>query len=370
MHKRLKCSLDRFSKDLSRLLKVSELNQRLSGEIAAVLHTDAAIVSLDPKQNICSMYGSEALGEEVKRHSKENGKPAIYELQWRGDICLSRITERGAEKWLALQAGLLNEDEQMWLETLIRLAGVTYDNFAASEELFVQFESVCLPQEAPPWLLRMFFLVREKERFQLSQDLHGSVLQEQLLWIRRLSTLAESAQAGMPFALQLTEITEGMLDVVYQIRLMCTELSPPFLQEFGLVASLEALFESVQKQADYEILFDSSHFDAGLDEEQTFGLYRIVQELLANASKHSKADTVFIAISNDHHMLEMNYADNGSGFAVDKAWGRKHMGIYGIRQRIRSLKGEVCFQSDSAGGLKVWIKLPLNPVSIEPQTEV
>jgi two-component system sensor histidine kinase ComP len=165
---------------------------------------------------------------------------------------------------------------------------------------------------------------------------------------------------------QLFQITQGLLDVIYQIRITCNELRPPMLKEEGIVTSLEALFEMTQLRTDYSIEFVSSGFRHTLDDDLLIGLYRIVQELLANAAKHSNAALVKIILTSysDHFLL--NYEDNGVGMDFT---GRQNyydsMGIHGMKERVRSMEGKIEFFSSRGNGLSIFITVPSQ--LIEPQ---
>jgi len=159
---------------------------------------------------------------------------------------------------------------------------------------------------------------------------------------------------------QLETISQGLLDVVHQIRLTCNELRPPLLMEEGLVSALESLFDATQLRTNYRIAFEASRFDLALDDERILGLYRIVQELLANAAKHSSASEVRISLGSRDRRVRLEYEDNGIGMDPlgldDSSPGG--MGIYGMKERVRSMNGKIRFHASPGGGLAVAISVP------------
>jgi len=215
--------------------------------------------------------------------------------------------------------------------------------------------------ETPKWMLRLLFKLSEKERASLSGDLHDSVLQDLIIWYRKLESLRSTALFDKGTQSQLEQIEEGLLDAIHQIRITCNELRPPFLLKMGLVESLKSLFSYTRMFANYEIAFSAEELDGPLNEEQILGVYRVVQELLNNASKHSKANRVTMSLSGADGRIRFTYSDDGVGVDLTALEGSfQHMGIAGIEKRVLSLEGEVELKSAPQQGFHVHIELPTN----------
>lgn|GEM_PF-2618867 len=217
--------------------------------------------------------------------------------------------------------------------------------------------------QAPPnWLLRLMFQISENGRKRLSQDLHDAVLQDQMALYRYLNQVLTDEPLAPEAHKQLEAISQGLLDVIYQIRLVCNDLRPPLLKEEGLVSSLESLFEHTQLRSDYSILFDANVIYAEIAEDHAIGLYRIVQELLANASKHSGANQVTFRLLSTKAGFQLIYKDNGIGMDTEKTGTSSvSMGLRGIKERVRSMNGTIVLQSFPNQGLSIRIHIPLSP---------
>ncbi|MDF2963788.1 MAG: hypothetical protein K0S39_5523, partial [Paenibacillus sp.] len=147
---------------------------------------------------------------------------------------------------------------------------------------------------------------------------------------------------------------------IYQIRLTCNELRPPLLKEYGISESLKILFNHTQLRSDYLIRFEDEELQTLLDDEQSIGIYRIVQELLANASKHSNASQVDIWLFSDRDHIYLRYQDNGIG--MNTAYVKESavsMGLNGIIERVRSLEGAIEMHSERNHGLQMSVALPV-----------
>jgi two-component system, NarL family, sensor histidine kinase ComP len=335
-YKALQQSLNRFSTDVANVMKVSDLERRLIDEVRSVLQTQRISIEEVPKGEERELLESDELWIKIgeKQHP-------VY-LRIGLDHPLLRI-------------------EVEWLETAVHYVTILYDNLQLIEDLMKRIEDMVTKNETPKWMLRLLFKLSEKERSSLSSDLHDSVLQDLIIWYRKLESLRSSAAFSDETGGELKQIEEGLLDAIHQIRITCNELRPPFLLKMGLVESLKSLFSYTRMFANYEIEFSAGELIGALNEEQILGVYRIVQELLNNASKHSKATKVTMALSEQGDGVYFTYSDDGVGTQLSKLEGSfQHMGIAGIEKRVLSLEGEVEIQSAPREGFRVFIRFPKN----------
>lgn len=336
---RLQTSLDQFSNDLFGLMKIGHMEERLLKEVKDILQVaDIRLVEVEHNHDkLCEIIETDQ-GYTIK----------IGEI--RGKSYLLSIKE----KPISLEINSV----RVWLETITRYVSVLFDHFLLIEGLTKDLEQAVSNQVAPTWLLRFMFNLSENERKRLAQDLHDSALQEQIIWYRKLDVLLSDKSISGNLSEELEKITEGLLDVIYQLRIICNELRPPALMNEGLVSSLETLFEFTQLRTNYHIYFESDTFAHKLNDEALLGLYRVVQELLANAAKHSYASEVRIHLSSEGNEVHLVYEDNGVGMSLYGEASLTSMGIYGMKERVRSMDGSIRFDSSVNKGLVVFISIP------------
>ncbi|MDF2714699.1 MAG: domain S-box protein [Paenibacillus sp.] len=335
-YKSLQQSLNRFSSDLANVMKVSELENRLIDEVRAVLQVNRVSI------------------EEVPRGQEH----ALANMQ---DLWI-KIGEKQQPVYLriAMDHEMLAIEEE-WLETAVHYVTILYDNLHLIEDLMKRLEDMVTKKETPKWMLKLLFKLSEKERASLSGDLHDSVLQDLIIWYRKLESLRSTAAFAEETKRELIRIEEGLLDAIHQIRITCNELRPPFLLKMGLVESLKGLFSYTRMFSNYEIEFSAEQMNCALNEEQILGVYRIVQELLNNATKHSEAAKVTMALTGGKDQLYFSYSDDGVGIDLSAFEGSfQHMGIAGIEKRVLSLEGDVELKSAPQAGFHVTISIPLN----------
>ncbi|GGD03215.1 sensor histidine kinase [Pontibacillus salipaludis] len=253
----------------------------------------------------------------------------------------------------------LNLDERGYLQTISYNTNIAHENLLLIEDLFQELQHVKndRQQNYPAWLSRLLFSLAENERQQIAIDLHDTVLQEQLYLYRQMDDFVNRKRSMEPdVKKQMFSFKEQLLDNIHLIRETCNELRPPFLEELGLIPSLQNLINQYQLRSNYTVTFDSRAFQIELNSQYVLGIYRIVQELLTNAMKHSRADKVFIMLYREGSDVRLVYEDNGVGINPNKRIETySHMGISGIEQRVNGLNGEISIQSAPKQGFQMYI---------------
>lgn len=362
---RLQTSLDRFSQDLFGVMKVDQMERRFVKEVRSVMNTaKVSMVEMDHNNEAAIRYGELYLPESIRKCVRKHKELPICQILETDEGCYLKIGE-AREKSYLLCIGeraetLMITSKKVWLETISRYVSVLFDNFLLIEDLTKEIEQMASQQVAPSWLLRLLFNLSENERKHLSQDLHDAALQEQIIWYRKLDLILTDEAIPSGIREQLEQVSQGLLDVIYQIRITCNELRPPMLKEEGLTSSLEMLFDFTQLRTNYSIQFDATQFENIIHDDMLIGLYRIVQELLANATKHSHATEVRIRLSSQPNLIELEYKDNGVGMdLMGMEVSFKSMGIYGMKERVRSMDGTIEFLSSQNNGLLITIAIPV-----------
>ncbi|KAA1188685.1 ATP-binding protein [Paenibacillus sp. B2(2019)] len=357
-------SLERFSKQISKVMKRSDLEAALYKEINEILPVNrSAFFEIDEDlSNLAQIVDNseQEINIQFVSISPVLKVGEVVQLQQGIALVIGRHKKKFHLLWIDHKKNhtKFNTDELNWLNTIANYASIVYENLYLIEGLIEDLEAeMKKDQHAAPWVLRLIFNLSENERRKLAADLHDSALQDQLIWLRRLETLISDHVIPNEILPELLQIKEGLLDVIHQIRETCNELRPPLLRETGIVKALEILFEYAQLQSNYIITFKSSPIGA-LSEDLVIALYRIVQELLRNAGKHAKANQIEIELD-QQEQLYFRYKDDGVGMNIlDIKESFQHMGLSGIKERVASLEGECLFNSEKGKGLEVIIYLP------------
>jgi two-component system sensor histidine kinase UhpB len=139
-------------------------------------------------------------------------------------------------------------------------------------------------------------------------------------------------------------------------------LAPPALDDLGLADALTELIDaSRSRHGDMalELQLHGMEHSPSLPVELARAAYRIAQEGLTNALRHSGGTRVWIRAEADATSLQLTVEDDGTGLPDD--WARQgHYGLRGLRERVAALGGRLSLQRRSEGGTRMQAWLPLH----------
>ncbi len=207
-------------------------------------------------------------------------------------------------------------------------------------------------------------VAQEHERKYLSRELHDQVGQ-MLTGVRmELAAMARLvADSNTELSSRIARAKGNVELTLRAVRDIAMLLRPSMLDDFGLSAALSWLVKEVSKTSGIEI---ESSIDSAVDnlpEAHRTCIYRLVQEALTNATRHSGARTAQVIVRAEADSVIGSVSDDGCGFRVGST-GRAGLGLLGMQERVRELGGAVQVKSSPGRGTVVDLRLP-RPGSIE-----
>lgn len=206
---------------------------------------------------------------------------------------------------------------------------------------------------------RRLLRAQEAERARIARELHDDISQQLALLAFDLDVMRGQSQA--PRRRRIDCLVQGAFDraqdAVKSVHDLSHRLHPARLQ-IGLVAALSGL-ERELSTSDLRVSFAHEDVPVGLDAEITLCLFRVVQEALHNAHKHSAARHVFVGLrGNDPRGLVLTVSDDGVGFDVATAWANG-LGLVSMAERVESVGGRLKIRSESRAGTHLEVSVPL-----------
>ncbi|MBD9356447.1 sensor histidine kinase [Methylomonas albis] len=200
--------------------------------------------------------------------------------------------------------------------------------------------------------------IQEEERQRLSQELHDE-LGQSLTAIKVMAVTAGHRKAdAAKITSSISEICDHLMTVV---RSMMQQLHPLVLTELGLKATLEEMVNHwSERNADLQLTIRCSDAVDGLDKNLTIQVFRVIQECLTNVVRHAQAHKVSIdleKLDQPHICLQLKVQDDGRG--CDLQTTSQGFGLLGIKERIKSLDGELQVSSQPGAGMLINARIPL-----------
>jgi two-component system, NarL family, sensor histidine kinase UhpB len=195
---------------------------------------------------------------------------------------------------------------------------------------------------------------QEEERARVARDLHDEVNQSLTGLLLRLEAAREAAPPELEAELADTKALANQ--AMTELLSLARQLRPTALDDLGLVAAIGGQVEQLGR-GEIEAHLQAEGGFSDLGDDQQLVVYRVTQEALNNAARHSEAGRVEVRLrrdSSDGVILEVS--DDGRGFAFDES--QRGLGIGGMRERALLVGAELTIESRPGAGTTIRLDVP------------
>jgi signal transduction histidine kinase len=198
-----------------------------------------------------------------------------------------------------------------------------------------------------------------RERNRIAQDLHDRAAQTNYLMKLKLEWVADHLPPGSPLLGELIRLKELAAQATTQTREAIYALRASELSDSGLTGGLRRQIAELQKdglEADLTVSGVPATLGARLEDT----LFKVAQEALNNARKHSQGTAVMVSLRYAPEAVSLVVQDNGVGLPPGAVSGPGRLGLAGMRARVEAAGGQFDLQSDEdEGGLIVRAVIPI-----------
>jgi two-component system, NarL family, sensor histidine kinase UhpB len=194
---------------------------------------------------------------------------------------------------------------------------------------------------------------QEEERTRVARDLHDEVNQALTGVLLRLEAARERAPAELEP--ELAETRSLANQAMEELLSLARQLRPTALDDLGLKAAIAGQVEEIASHSETDASFSAEGDFSDLDDDVQLVVYRVAQEALSNAARHSEAGQVRVELRRLEGGVELKVADDGRGFSFADA--EQGLGIEGMRERALLVDGEVEIHSRPGEGTTVWLRI-------------
>jgi two-component system sensor histidine kinase DegS len=201
---------------------------------------------------------------------------------------------------------------------------------------------------------------QEDERRRLSRQIHDGPAQALSNFILQTEIAIRLFDIDQEKARQeLLNLKMSATSTFQQLREFIAELRPMMLDDLGLVPTLKRYVESYAKTAGAEMRLTVSGTKQRLEPYQEVMIFRAVQELLANATRHGHASQVNIQLDISEQIVKVSVEDNGNGFDLVKLEEHKGVGLNAIKNRVEMSGGKIDLDSAIGQGTRIHFRIPV-----------
>lgn len=199
----------------------------------------------------------------------------------------------------------------------------------------------------------------EQERQRIARELHDDTAQR-LAGLMIMLKVAGRTVDPQEREERLDRVREEIGAAADAVRRIARGLRPPVLDEVGLPAALESLVRTLRHAHGLDIDLAMDRPAGRMSADSELAMYRIVQEALSNAIRHSGASRLAVSLQAEDHALRAEVRDEGRGFATERPFSDegRGLGLVGMRERARHAGGTLEIDSAPGAGTRVRVTLP------------
>ena len=261
------------------------------------------------------------------------------------ELLLEMICADGSCRWVTARG----EVEHGSTGDIIGLRGTVQDITArkhTEEALFNQRRRLLEAQEA--------------ERARIARELHDDIAQRLSLLSLALQKLQQSADPSSGLQRSIAALSRETVDIASDLQALSHELHSYKLQLLGLVSAIEGLCSEVSARHKLEVAFTHKDVPGTVRHDIALCLFRVVQEALRNAVRHSAAPRFTVSLESTPNVLTLTVHDAGSGFNPECERGNWGLGLTSMRERVTLVAGELVIESKPGSGTTVVARVPLH----------
>jgi signal transduction histidine kinase len=224
--------------------------------------------------------------------------------------------------------------------------------------LLVQRSRRRLAEEESRALARRLITAHEDERSRLARELHDDLSQR----LARLSIDAAKIERSLPGSAEKDSARSMRMDLARlgdDVHALSYQLHPSVLDDLGLSEALKVECAQFSRRESIPAQLTELETPSRLPREMQVCLFRIAQEALRNAARHSRASEVKLSLQTKNGSVELAVSDNGVGFDAARTSFRRSLGHASMRERARLVGGNVEVESFPGRGTRVVVSLPM-----------
>jgi PAS domain S-box-containing protein len=213
-------------------------------------------------------------------------------------------------------------------------------------------------EEALSDMTRKLVEAQEQERARIARELHDNITQHLAMLAIELSQLRRKAE-DLPEGVRdrMHELQQMTSDISTGVHALSHELHSSTLEYLGLVTGMRSWCKEFGQRQQLEIDFESQDISK-LPRDISLCLFRVLQEALHNAAKHSGANRIEVQLAERSGEIHLVVRDSGKGFDTESAMRSQGLGLTSMQERVRLVGGTIALNSKPLGGTTIYVRVP------------
>ena len=215
-------------------------------------------------------------------------------------------------------------------------------------------------EEASAEMGRRLIQAHEEERAWFARELHDDINQRIAVVSLKLDGwLQDHPRFGMSDGGKLQKVCSQLIEIGKDIQALSHRLHSSKLDYLGLAKAAQSFCREFSEQQNVEIEFTQADIPSGIQKEISVCLFRVLQEALQNAVKHSAARQFKVDLRGTLKEVQLTVSDSGVGFNPQDAQSQRGLGLISMRERLELVNGELSIGSQPGHGTTITARAPL-----------
>ncbi len=205
---------------------------------------------------------------------------------------------------------------------------------------------------------RRLIEAHEAERTWIGRELHDDINQRLALLANELDGWSQNALSNE--VIEFARYTRTQIaEIAQDVQGLSHRLHSSKLDYLGLASAAESFCRELSEKTKVEIVFEHAGIPNNLSKEVSVCVFRVLQEGLQNAVKHSGVRSFAVDLHATENSIELTVVDFGSGFEEQEAFTRHGLGLISMRERLQLVHGELSVKSQPGAGTMIRARVPL-----------
>jgi PAS domain S-box-containing protein len=344
-------------------LQSEEAIRESEGRFRLVANTAPVLIWMSGTDKLCTYFNQpwlEFTGRPIEAELGNGWAEGVHPEDFKG--CLDTYAQAfDRRESFQMQYRLRRDDgEYRWLSDIGVPRFNTDRSFAGYIGSCIDVTEAKLAHEALANIGRKLIEAHEEERTWIARELHDDINQRIALLAIKVDQWSHLPGSGADTDNHIQNISQGLSEIGRDIQALSHRLHSSKLEYLGLVAAGKSFCRDLSEQHQVQIDFSHSDIPRDLSKEISLCLFRVLQEAVQNAVKHSGEPQVSVELRGAPEEIQLTVNDQGVGFEQQDAINRGGLGLISMRERIRLVGGEILIKSGPGTGTTIHARVPLS----------
>jgi PAS domain S-box-containing protein len=225
-----------------------------------------------------------------------------------------------------------------------------------------------LAQEALEKIGGKLIEAQEEERSRIARELHDDICQRLALLSMELEQATRGSNSGR--SPKLEEIRRHCAEIAVDVQALSHKLHSSKLEYLGLAPAIRSYCREFSQQHDVNVQFTAENVPNFLPRDISLSLFRVTQEALQNALKHSGIKHFSVVLLGSGNGIQLEVSDLGAGFDVEGAKLDRGLGLVSMQERAHLVHGTFSIESAENGGTRILVRVPLSDAQLKASPTV